>query len=514
MAGEEAEGILGYVLSKHWLEGRCWLGGDVARGLGWCHIKDLHAYRLDAAAYETWVANGRTTLPGVLPKPESAIPIVEPTRAWCFRACDVSLQFGEYRPDQGEPPWGVDMLAIGSHNFDRGVQVTGNGTWARPAWAATTPFPTDLSTDRAFLTEGAGPLVPGASLRGPMRHLFSRIKRVAGKHIRDPHEVQGDVGNEDEAGRVFGTVVQSSRVLVRDAHVEPGWSAARLHMHAEDEFSAGSYGSAKRDAVRMLSGTFRTQIIVEGPDDGAVGPLCKSIDQLIDVGTIGHLAVGGHKTRGAGWGRWLASWRNCDVRKHRSWAPLDDAPMLRTERSDSSRALSNVPLAATDSLSPSLRLPERVTVKVTSQRMQEVNRLTLGEAVRRARAILSDDRLVAWWCEPAIDFRVNSAKPTFGRRNWPGSDDEMLVDEVAFFGPNAVWRAAKTAVGWRVVYITEGSVGEGATQEVEAVVTRARLHMDMNRFSAALIERGWTAVREWHTSDGILGYTLVEGSGT
>ena len=40
----EAEGILGYVLAEHWAEGRCWLGGGTARGLGWGHIDNLKPF--------------------------------------------------------------------------------------------------------------------------------------------------------------------------------------------------------------------------------------------------------------------------------------------------------------------------------------------------------------------------------------------------------------------------------------------------------------------------------------
>jgi hypothetical protein len=51
--------------------------------------------------------------------------------------------------------------------------------------------------------------------------------------------VHGDVGAEDVAGKSFGTVSKSSRILIRDARAVGNWSAAKLHMHAEDEFSAG-----------------------------------------------------------------------------------------------------------------------------------------------------------------------------------------------------------------------------------------------------------------------------------
>ncbi len=100
-------------------------------------------------------------------------------------------------------------------------------------------------------------MLPGASVRGPLRHAFSRLERAMGRCVKDPHLVQGKVGKDDPAGKVFGTVNQSSRILIRDARAEAGWAAAKLHMHAEDEFSAGWYGSAmwprrRRRGIIML----------------------------------------------------------------------------------------------------------------------------------------------------------------------------------------------------------------------------------------------------------------------
>src|SRR5690606_22812047 len=140
--------------------------------------------------------------------------------------------------------------------------------------------------------------------------------------VTDPHLVQGDVGAEDVAGNAFGTVSKSSRILVRDARAEGEWAAAKLHMHAEDEFSAGSYGSAKRDAVRVLKGTFPVRIIVEGAGPSDVEPLVKLVDWQVALGALGHLPIGGHKTRGAGAGHWQAKpWSVDDVTKARSWSP-------------------------------------------------------------------------------------------------------------------------------------------------------------------------------------------------
>lgn len=482
----EAEGILGYVLAKHWVKGRCWLGGGAARGLGWCHLDGLKAYRFDEAAYEVWVKSGRVTLPTAL----DIVPVASPTRSWCFRTLDVNVSFGEYTPEPTEPAWGLDMVAVGPHDTERAVQPTGDGQWAKPAWATNAQTPDALSTDRALIMEGACPLLPGASVRGPLRHAFSRLERAAGRDVKDPHPVQGNVGKDDPAGKTFGTVRQSSRILVRDARAEGMWAAAKLHMHAEDEFSAGSYGSAKRDAVRVLQGTFPVRIVVEGATAEEVEPLVALIDRQVALGTLGHLLVGGHKTRGAGAGRWQAKeWATDDVLKAREWrehtekAPNDTRSSRFIERPDAADAW----------------------VRTETDTITEP--LTLGAAAKHAKAAFGG-KLVAWWCDPTIDLELRTPPDTFGKA-WPTEDDKLQVDEVAFYAERAVWRGVRSVSGARFVLIKELDSEADDARQARVFHTPARLH-GSQRFSAADTGQGNVLVREWHLGDEVLGFTLTQ----
>jgi CRISPR/Cas system CSM-associated protein Csm3 (group 7 of RAMP superfamily) len=494
----EAEGILGYVLAEHWAKGRCWLGGGAARGLGWCHLYDLKAHRFDEAAYEAWVRSERKTLPTAL----GAVPVVSPTRSWCFRTLDVNVSFGEYKPDPSEAAWGLDMFAVGPHDTERAVQSTGDGKWAKPGWATNTPTPDALSTDRALLMEGGRPLLPGASVRGPIRHAFSRRERAAGHDVKDPHLVQGDVGADDVAGKAFGTVSKSSRILIRDARAEGEWAAAKLHMHAEDEFSAGSYGSAKRDAVRVLRGTFPVRIIIEG--DGSkpeeVEQLAKLIDRQVALGALGHLPTGGHKTRGAGAGYWQAQpWVNDDVTESsRTWVQPKDSQSAAVNASKAKRTFLDGPAAA------------NAWVRTTTGTIAEP--LTLGAAAKLAKAALGE-KLVAWWCDPTIDLALTSPPATFGRA-WPTEDDKPQVDEIAFYAERAVWRSVRTSNGARFVFIEELTAKTDDAKQTRVVHTPARLHGfsegQRPRFSSAKTGEGNVLLREWHVGDEILGFTLTK----
>jgi len=493
----EAEGILGYVLAEHWAKGRCWLGGGVARGLGWCHIEGLKAYRFDEDSYEKWVLAGRPRTPGF---GEVDVPTVLPTRSWCFRTLDVDISFGEYKPDPDDAAWGLDMFAVGPHDAARTEQPTGDGKWAKPAWATDDDTPNVLSTDRALVMEGDRPLLPGGSLRGPLRHAFSRFERAKGHDVKDPHLVQGDVGKDDPAGKAFGTVSHSSRILIRDARAEGGWASAKLHMHAEDEFSAGSYGSAKRDAVRLLQGTFPVRIVVEGPTADDIKRLIEIIEWQVALGALGHLFLGGHKTRGAGAGHWQArgKWGVDDVAKVRTWTPPEAAKVQMENGARSER--------------PSIERPDAAEAWIRSEPGVVTEPLTLGAAAKLAKAALGKN-LVAWWCDPTIDLSLTTPPSTFGRE-WPSDDDALQVDEVAFYAEGAVWRAARTASGARFVIIEELSSRSDDAKRARVVCTPARLHGlaegERPRFSSAKTGRGHVLLREWHVDDAILGFTITQ----
>ncbi|MBX3372780.1 MAG: hypothetical protein KF817_03020 [Phycisphaeraceae bacterium] len=502
---EEAEGILGYVLSRHWAEGRCWLGGSVARGLGWCRVDNLFAHRLDSAAYETWIESGRTTLRGPLP----SIPTVEPTRSWHFRTRDVRIRFGEYVPEADGEVWGLDMLAVGVHDSEQGVQRLGDGQWARPTCALNGPAIAEVATDRPILMDGDRPVLPGSTVRGPLRHALSRAHRAAGETVTDPHEVHGKVGTQDVAGKVFGTVDQSSRVLIRDGIAEGAWAAARLHMHAEDEFSAGSYGSAKRDAVRLLRGTFPIRIVIDGPDAVTVNDLAARIERQLALGALSHLPVGGHKTRGAGWGRFEpGEWQATDVVKTRDWASATDDGV------SSKRAMSTRP---PDGGTAKSEHPERqrasVRVSIVSAPVAASTPMTLGacSALAKEQLAAAAEASIRWWCEPAPVFPLPRPIRCSGI-GWPV--DSTPIEEAIFFSPNASCRIAPSGGGWRMVTIAEvpdGMDSATAIHGATVIETRARLHGNATRFANATLERATVVVREWHVDGAPVGFTMTSG---
>ncbi len=491
---KEAEGILGYVLSQHWANGRCWLGGGAARGMGWCHLEKLQANRLDTQAYESWIASDRKTLPS----PCAQIPSVEPTRSWCFWTLDLSISFGEYKPEKAETAWGLDMLAIGPHDSERTIQQRGDGVWAKPAWQKADSKEAFV-TDRSIVMEGGRPLLPGSTLRGPLRHAYSHAQRADGASIQDPHPVQGNVQPTDLAAEIFGTVAQSSSILICDGHADKNWVAALLHMHAEDEFSAGSYGSAKRDAVRLLRGTFPLRIVVEGKDSKAVEPTTKKIDTLVALGKLGHLPIGGHKTRGAGWGRWQPeAWSKCEVVAQQPRVESAVAGAATTTDSTNTNRKRVCPLV----------IPVHTKVLVSVQKGEcSTATLTLEQACCEAMKRIQKVDLTAWWCEPSIDVSVNTPPQVFGT-DWP-EQNKLHVDEVMFCTKNSVWRAARACGSVKWVFLQEVPQTQTGALPVTVTSTPTRLH-GSNRFSSASTGQRWVMLREWSDGQQLLGYTISD----
>jgi len=344
--------------------------------------------------------------------------------------------------------------------------------------------------------------------------------------VADPHDL-GVISPSDEAARVFGTREQSSRLLISDAFAEGGWTAARLHMHAEDEFSAGSFESAKRDAMRLLSGEFRVRFLIEGRDAATVDPIVEAVERLVALGAIGHLPIGGHKTRGAGWGRWkkCGDWKVDDVpidatlanqvsrgRPASAAAPQSNVSDARHRIRPFLRSLRRWPhlLRRHPRAVQAARPPNNVHVFRESGVLTDLPRdLTAALAAKVAKEKLVGSDLTAWWCEPAIDFSASTARPTFGRA-WPGPGGDFPVDEIAFFTKTAAWRAARTAGEWRFTLVKEVDTAHEGNFEVQVIERSVELHADTTRFSATATGQGSLTLRQWVAGQELIAFTLCK----
>jgi CRISPR/Cas system CSM-associated protein Csm3 (group 7 of RAMP superfamily) len=165
------------------------------------------------------------------------------------------------------------------------------------------------------------PIIAGSALRGPLRHACSRLWR--GKNdcqlsIIDPHAPGATWSKEDYLAELFGFGEHDGALLVSDAVLaEPGeFALALTQHHAEDEFTAGVYGSAKLDRTVVVQGAFKAKLLIEAPDEAKLKELVARLDPAIALARKGHVTIGGARFRGLGWLPWAIK-----KKKAETWSP-------------------------------------------------------------------------------------------------------------------------------------------------------------------------------------------------
>ncbi|BCU08292.1 RAMP superfamily CRISPR-associated protein [Allochromatium tepidum] len=295
-AADLARQVLG-----HWAAGRCLLGREVARGLGWLRLENGREYVLTSEHLEQWpCACDANDYPGYIAAQFQALarpikPAATPLPDWC--EISGTLTAGDYRPawhGDGESVWGLDSLSIGGHAGDELI-AHWNDRFMAPDGLAEEARDSLFDPDFTVVTcvrEGDDqrlPYIPGSSLRGPLRHALARRRRTRGE------------GTED-VDTLFGTTQQSAKLLIQDAFPDPDAELrlAWFQHHAEDEFTASTYGSGKFDRVAVMQGRFRWRMVLEG----ARPEQRQALRELLALAEHGQIGIGGGQWRGHGWLRW------------------------------------------------------------------------------------------------------------------------------------------------------------------------------------------------------------------
>lgn len=316
--GPQAEGIALAAL-REWAKGYCWAGANIARRLGWMRLTSLRIYRLKQAQVDRWPDSSRTLdqmrdeLPWIVTSFSSheadqhGIVVPERTAEWFYQDLEGLVRVGQAEADG----YGLDGLAVGGHGSAVLALPWDHGHLLWPEGAQPPQRADAFDPDFAIALTRTGPnqwapLIPGASLRGPLRHVLSRHLRSAGTEVRDPlvqaRRAAGEVA--DPAEDLFGSLDQNAALLVRDAHVEGDWRGAWLQQHAEDEFSAGAYSSAKFDRMAVLKGSFRWRLIVQAASTAALEHRVAVLKKALNYAEQGFMGLGSQQWRGLGWCRW------------------------------------------------------------------------------------------------------------------------------------------------------------------------------------------------------------------
>jgi len=404
--GAEAEALAVLALDE-WRRGLGWLGRGAARGTGWIHLLEPRLLRLpvtreilerwpdatkeEHTALESLRVHGAEDIAwgDALSEARALFSAVLATD-WLYLRIHVALEPG-LRADG----YGVDLLQVGGHpsllfgdppsslelpwslrstaghaSTDGRQSTEAQNVRAAPPSATLsrgglqqevsqprltgcvydpdTPF---VSTHLTGEIEGEPtPFLPGSGLRGPLRHVVSRLERARqlaatekhcvldpnapgnrGSGRRNPSNAGGGSDHEesrsahlDPVARWFGLEERAARILISDAIPLGGkFALLQTEHHAEDEFAGGVFGSSKFNRIMLSGGRFEFQVVVELPgkacsasgarhttEDREHDPACslQSVCQLLgpalELAQLSYVPVGGSKWRGAGWVPW------------------------------------------------------------------------------------------------------------------------------------------------------------------------------------------------------------------
>lgn len=327
--GEPEVEALALLALWEWTQGRCWLGASAARGLGWMKLDEVEVLRLPLKkdAIDAWPDNTQADTAslwkklGALAKSikgadevyklavgsKEGQKLLTSPRFW-YLTLDATLTAGKRTNG-----YGLDSLSVGGHAA--GMLEPLNKGLLRPLGVSESTFQSAYTPDAPVVTsdrqgKSEQPFVPGSGVRGPLRHAATRWHNGRGADVPDPN-TRDNRGKPHEAGndlvsQLFGLVGHSGRLLVRDAFLKGDtYQLACLQHHAEDEFTAGVYGSSKFDRTAVLEGKFGLKLAIEAETKKDLLEHLEAIAPVLVLAELGHVPLGGGKWRGHGWLPWL-----------------------------------------------------------------------------------------------------------------------------------------------------------------------------------------------------------------
>ena len=294
----------------HWVHGRCLLGREVARGMGWMRLDGLCEYTLttdhidfwpNAETYDDYHCYIRKTFStcGKLRPKDANDAAFATLPGWI--ELEGAVHAGQRTDDVGKG-YGIDSLSIGGHATEE-LAAAWDGCYLAPdgmtADAAKAAFDPDFAVVGWSKGNQRVPYIPGSSLRGPLRHEWRRLLRA---QAGCPSAATSTRTVDEMVNALFGTTESSARLLLCDALPVDGSDIklAWQQHHAEDEFAGSTYKSAKFDRVAVMQGSFRWRMILEDATETEMTALAG----LLELGAQGQLGIGGGQWRGHGWLRW------------------------------------------------------------------------------------------------------------------------------------------------------------------------------------------------------------------
>lgn len=321
---------------QHWQDHGCWLGKDVARGLGYMKLKQINIYQLTTDHIDRWPDSGKTPcepLQGLSSMTLNEDEQTElknqckPDQKPCIASGSITIQVGQ--DAQGTDSYGLDMLSVGGNNgkkqedknsgkvIDYPKEMQGKAFLEQRKNKLITPLGQKQDTYFEFqdkdidfhiaVTRKNGtyiPHIPGSAMRGPLRHSLSWLLRKQDNPVWEPageneHPASGE---EDIVLKLYGSTQRSTSLLISDAlPVDDDWLMLVLEMHAEDEFTQGVYCSSKFDRTCLTKGTFKAHFELQANNEEELIAMTTELEKLQTLGKNQFIPIGGGQWKGLGW---------------------------------------------------------------------------------------------------------------------------------------------------------------------------------------------------------------------
>ncbi|WP_262966758.1 RAMP superfamily CRISPR-associated protein [Methylobacter psychrophilus] len=313
--GEQAEAIAWRALHE-WQAGRCYIGREVARGMGWMQLDDLQTVRLSANILEhidAWPnaerSNNYPTYVAELAKRFGTVETIDYTFIDKPKVVTLEIPFS-ITVGSRDNGYGLDSLSIGGHAESEVMASWQDQHYLAPSSLKPEQraelFDPDFALVMTHIEGKRRPFIPGSALRGPLRHALERYYRANGHWEQEGETLRRFFGALEEKShdKDKNKTTYASALLISDAElVDDNWQAAWFQLHAEDEFTAGAYSSSKFDRLALIDAKFTGCLVLEtsAADELQFQPL---LDKLKELAERGDIAIGGGQWRGHGWVSW------------------------------------------------------------------------------------------------------------------------------------------------------------------------------------------------------------------
>ncbi len=294
------------------------LGRGTRHGYGWCHLQRVQVVRLDSRhirlwpnalhyrSHQEWLALFQDQDAPV----EDLLTFLERVPVPSdHRPRRVSLPLSGsllvgVRSDDFGAGYGLDSLSLGGHaqlhlhadNIqDRVIRALPHdpGMTTRPSWAWEDFKPDFHIAAMPNIEQHWVPCIPGSSIRGVWRSALGRHLKAQGE---DPYLFQALFGSNEQAG---------SLSVATAFPKDDDWQLIWQQHVAVDEFSGGTFGSAKFDRISLAAGSFVWRAEIASANYEEAQQQAALLQKLLDrLGSTGFLSLGGGVFRGHGHPRW------------------------------------------------------------------------------------------------------------------------------------------------------------------------------------------------------------------